>query len=203
MTIQKIKEDILNLRGANVHIFGQPVTLDSDIEESTIDIVEVLNNLEGYEITDLTVLEYNEDIEEYDEIEAENVESYMDFLHENGYLEELKSDNSYNWGSRVSNDFNMTMYKNTMTDEYIVEFSVHRFGDVRANYTESALLRFDNDYTFYEALTESNKYLTVNGHNCYIDIFSDGIEVFNDNDDFLGTVYDIEDVNTLIEESKQ
>ena len=77
-------------------------------------------------------------------------------------------------------------------DDIIVEFSVHRYGDVRYNYTEEAYFRFNNEYEFYEVLQESNKYFTIEKnnkmHEVEIDIFSESPRIYieEDNEDIEG-----------------
>ena len=66
-------------------------------------------------------------------------------------------------------------------DDIIVELSVHRFGDVRCNYTEECYLKFQEDYEFYEVLSESRKNLfTIKDnkkYDIYIDIFNECPEI--------------------------
>ena len=54
---------------------------------------------------------------------------------------------------------------------------MHRYGDVRCNYTEEAYFKFDDEYEFYETLAENNKYFTIEKNDktyqIEIDIFSD------------------------------
>lgn len=194
MTIQKIREDILNLRGADVIIFGQSTTLPSEVDEQYIDILDVLRALEPYEVTELVYEEYNEELDDYEVKEFESVDEYLNYLHDIGEIKAIAANNSYNWSSPVSNDFNYTIYEMQSTGEILVEFNVHRYGDVRCNYTESTLLKFDNDYQFVEALMEANKIITVNGYEVYVDIFSDGMEVYALDGEYVDTVYDLDEL---------
>lgn len=197
MTIQKIREDILSLRGAEVTIFGQPTTLSSEVEEQYIDILDVLKALEPYEVTELVYDEYNEELDDYEVKKFENIDEYLDYLHDIGEIKEIAADNSYNWSSPVSNDFNYTIYELQSTGEVLVEFKVHRYGDVRGNYTESTLLKFDNDYEFAEALMGANKVITVNGYEVHIDIFLDGMEVYTEDGEYINTIYDLNELEEL------
>ena len=152
--LNNIINDLRSLEGREVgsgyfrHIYTNEVNAD------TISILDVLENLKQYEI-EVSAEEFLE-IEEY---------------------EEIKSDNSYNWGAPISNYFNYRIYKSSLYEGIIVEFSVHRYGDVRCNYTEEIYFRFNNEYEFYEVLEESNKYFTIEKNNIeydiYIDIFSE------------------------------
>ena len=51
--ICEIIDEVKALRGANVEVFGQPTTLPSDYGKYTIDIIDVLNHLEDYEIPEI------------------------------------------------------------------------------------------------------------------------------------------------------
>lgn len=190
-----VKNDIKDLRGKEVRIFGQKTVLSDTVNDYTIDILDVLDSLSEYEIclNDYTDYRYDEESEEETEVNIfENVENsdtnaIFETLEEYGYIKDVcdyKGDNSYNWSSPVSNDFDIKIYKDTMSGGMFVEFKVHRFGDVRGNYTDSIIYHFDNDYTFYEILTENNKYnfVTVNNeeYEVEVNILSDSFEVYQD-----------------------
>ena len=176
MTIRNMIEDIKAIHETPVYYFGSYHELDAlEPDDYTINIIDVLEALESYEIT--------ESIEE---------------LTESGYIYDdcdYKGDNSYNWMAPINHHFNFNIYdnENTACGVCYIEFKVHRFGDVRGNYTESVMLEFMNNYEFYEALSECNKYNTIeiDGINYSVDvnIFSDGFEVFDDNGNYIATVY--------------
>ena len=104
----------------------------------------------------------------------------------------------------INHHFNFNIYDNACGVCY-VEFKVHRFGDVRGNYTETVVLQFNNDYEFLEILSECNKYNNVeidgNNYNVNVNIFSDGFEVFDDNGNYITTVYGY-DAGEITEEIK-
>ena len=187
MTIKAMIEDIKEIHETPVYYFGSYHELDAlEIDDFTINIIDVLKALEPYEIT--------ESIEE---------------LTESGYIYndcDYKGDNSYNWMAPVNHHFNFNIYdnENTACGVCYIEFKVHRFGDVRGNYTESVMLEFMNDYEFYEALSECNKYNTIeiDGINYSVDvnILSDTFEVFDDNGSYIATVcgYDADEITEEI-----
>ena len=84
------------------------------------------------------------------------------------------------------------IYESKELGDIIVELKVHRYGDVRCNYTEECYLNFQNDYEFYEVLSEIGKQLLVikNDKQYYIriNIFSDCPEIeisdINDLDEY-------------------
>lgn len=170
--------DIRSLRGADVEIFGQNTVLPSAVDILTIDILDVLKALQEYEI----------DIED---------EDYIDIL--DGY-EYTEANNSYNWLAPVSNHFDYVVSNGL--DGILVLFKVHRFGDVRGNYTDEVVLKFDNLYEFEEVLYDCIKYvpITVDGveYSVEVNIFNDGYEIFAPYLDFtyhMCTAYgDMDDV---------
>lgn len=212
-TIEAIKNDIVSLRGTEVKIFGQPTTLDAEVGDLTIDILDVLDNLKPYEVEAIEVSEpcehcqgtgivYKWDDEEECELEEEceecdgdgiiyneiNAIDALEKMYDLGDLEEMKCDNSYNWGSPVSNHFDYRMYKDLNTNKIYVEFKVHRYGDVRCNYTDAVVLEFDNDYEFLESMLECNKNIEVDNFDCELNIFSDTMEVYTKDGDYKGNV---------------
>ena len=187
MTIRNIINDIKEIHETPVYYFGDYHELGAlETDDFTINIIDVLEALEPYEIT--------ESIEE---------------LTEGGYIYndwDYRGDNSYNWMAPVNHHFDFCIYdnKNTACGVYYVEFRVHRFGDIRGNYTETVVLQFDNDYKFLETLSECNKYNNVeidgNNYNVDINIFSDGFEIFDDNGNYITTVcgYDADEITEEI-----
>ena len=188
MTIKAMIEDIKEIHEAPVYYFGDYHELETlETDDFTINIIDVLEALEPYEIT--------ESIEE---------------LTESGYIYDdcdYKGDNSYNWLAPINHHFDFKVYDNDNTDcdACYIEFKVHRFGDVRGNYTESVVLQFDSDYEFLETLSECNKYSTIeidgNNYNVDVNIFSDGFETFDDNGNYIATVYGY-DADEITEEIK-
>ena len=192
--------DIQNLRGAEVEIFGQSTTLENDMNEFEIDIIDILEDLKEYEV-DMIIeepLEDEEYPEEFEEVETEDIEEYFEWLESIGYIADVydyKADNSYNWLAPVSNHFDFKMYEllhtgGTLVDELphtggtLVEMKVHRYGDVRGNYTETFLLEFDNDYTFLETISENSKLVTIEvdeeNYDVMVNPFSDVMEVMDE-----------------------
>src|SRR5699024_3435013 len=182
--------DIQNLRGAEVEIFGQSTTLENDMNEFEIDIIDILEDLKEYEV-DMIIEEPIEDeeyTEEFEEVETEDIGEYLVWLESNGYIADVydyKSDNSYNWMTPVSNHLDFKIYDlHNTSGGKLVEMKIHRYGDVRGNYTESFLLEFDDDYTFLETISENSKLVTVEvdeeNYDVMVDPFSDVMEVMDE-----------------------
>ena len=215
---RSIINDIKELRGKEVRIFGQPTTLSDSVDDYTIDILDVLDSLGEYVInlSDYMTYNYNEETDDddevciFDDVEENDVDTIFEKLEEYGYIKDVcdyKGDNSYNWTSPVSNDFDIKVYKDFLTGEgEFIEFKVHRYGDVRCNYTDSIILHFDNEYEFYEVLSENDIFDTITiddvDYNIDIRIFSDSYEVFTDDGSYLCTAYgDKDDVIQCIKEA--
>lgn len=187
MTIRNMIKDIKEIHETPVYYFGSYHELDAlEPDDYTINIIDVLEALEPYEIT--------ESIEE---------------LTESGCIYDdcdYKGDNSYNWLAPINHDFDFKVYDNNNTDcdACYIEFKVHRFGDVRGNYTDSVVLEFTSDYEFYEALSDCNKYNTIEidgiNYNVDVNIFSDAFEVWDDNGNYIVTVcgYDADEITDEI-----
>lgn len=176
MTIRNIIEDIKAIHETPVYYFGSYHELGAlETDDFTINIIDVLEALKPYEITES-----------------------IDELTEGGYIYndcDYRGDNSYNWSAPINHHFDFKVYNNnnTANDVCYVELKAHRLGDVRGNYTDSVVLEFMGDYEFYEALLECNKYNTIeiDGINYSVDvnIYSDGFEIFDDNGNYITTVY--------------
>lgn len=201
MTIKNIKNDILELRGSEVSIFGQKTLLSETVDEATIDIIDVLEKLEQYE-ADTTIVHYDSETEEETEQEG-TIAEYLEHMEELGYLEEGKSDNSYNWLCPISNHFNFELYTDSMNGDTLVYFKVHRFGDVRGNYTDGALLRFQHEEEFHEALLECNKTIEKDGHYIEVNIFTDYMTVHTLDWDIVGTIHELDELEDLLKKDSE
>ena len=171
--LNNIIADLRNLEGKEVGrqtYFHHIYTNEANVNE--ISTLDVLENLKPYEIDNFISYDFEKELDM--EIDFEE---YLE-LYE---YEEIKSDNSYNWLAPLTNHINYRIYESKVIDGIIVELSVHRYGDVRCNYTEDCYLKFQNDYEFYEVLSEMGKQLLVikNDKQYYIriNIFSDYPEI--------------------------
>lgn len=204
ITINEIKREIEELRGKKVKIFGQTTKLPSEVEDVEIDILDVLQDLKEYEIEPI-VYEYNDEYDEYDEYVEPNIWTYMDKVDELDGLKEVCHNNSYNWNSPISNDIDYIMCLNQATNNVLVFLKVHKYGDVRTNYTDYTLLEFYNEYEFYEVLSNTNKQINLtindNEYSIYIDILSEELNIINidtGNEFYVYGYYDLEDLKDEI-----
>ena len=209
MTRKAINE-LMQLRGATVKYWGATVTLPNTVSDLEIDTINILKDMEEYELDWYDFRYYTED-DDGNEIEVdifegcETGEQILDALAEYGYIEDtyFAADNSYNWSAPVSNDFNFKVYRDFLSDGVFVDFSVHRFGDVRGNYTDSVIYHFDSVDEFYELLLNCNKYVRIGNYGVCVDLFNDGFDVYDEAGNYICTAYgDYDDVVKTIQETE-
>ena len=208
--INEVIEEIKNLQGREVLVFGQKTIVDTS--GLGIDITEVLENLKDY-TRDLPIIqEYNEQEDEYTEKKLNSIDEYLDYLEEMGEINpnNCKSDNSYNWNSNINHNFYIHTYENLSTDTLLVVLAVHRYGDVRGNYTEEMLFEFSSDESFYEAMIQTlfETEVEIDGKK-YIatcDVFEESLRIEDEEYNEIGSssATDLEeliqDIKELIEE---
>ena len=209
MTRKAINE-LMQLRGATVKYFGEAVTLPNTVDDLEIDTINILEDMEEYELDWYDFRYYTED-EDGNEIEVdifegcETGEQILDVLEEYGYIEDtyFAADNSYNWSAPASNDFDFKVYRDFVSDGVFVDFMVHRFGDVRGNYTDSVIYHFDSVDEFYELLLNCDKYVQIGNYGVCVDLFNDGFEVYDEAGNYICTAYgDYDDVVKTIQETE-
>ena len=208
---RKAINELMQLKGATVKYWGEAVTLPNTFSDLEIDTINILKDMEEYELDWYDFRYYTED-EDGNEIEVdifegcETAEQILDVLEEYGYIEDtyFAADNSYNWSAPVSNDFDFKAYRDFLSDGVFVDFMVHRFGDVRGNYTDSVIYRFDSVDEFYELLLNCNKYVQIGNYDVCVDIFNDGFEVFDEAGNYICTAYgDYDDVVEAIKDAEE
>ena len=207
---QNIIRDIENLRGATVRIFGQPSHLPDAVGGFEIDVIDILKALSEYEINLSDYVAYDDNDNEISLFDGEvDADIIIDELENAGYLTTYNSkcDNSYNWCAPIANHFDFKIYKDLCGDGVYVRFMVHRFGDVRCNYTDAVIYHFDNEYEFLEILSEQAKDVDVNidgeTYHIRIDVLQDGFEVFDDNGTYVCTIYCVDNAAEAAEEIKE
>ena len=209
MTKKAINE-LMQLRGATVKYWGDTVTLPSTVDDLEIDTINILRDMEEYELDWYDFRYYTED-EDGNEIEVdifdgcETGEEILDVLEEYGCIEDtyFAADNSYNWSAPVSNDFDFKVYSDSLSGGVFVDFMVHRFGDVRGNYTDSVIYHFDSVDEFYELLLNCNKYVQIGNYGVCVDIFNDGFDVYDEAGNYICTAYgDYDDIVEAIKDAE-
>lgn len=177
-TLNSVMEDIKSLRGADVTIFGQPTKLANEVNRFTIDVLDVLDALTDYEV-------------DVDDIDVSNYS---------------RADNTYNWCAPISNDINFEIYNEE--DACYIRVRVHRYGDIRSNYTDGIWFCFDNEYDFFDIIVDyTTKYDCINidgvDYSIETNVFVEGHEVYDDNGYYVCTAYgyDAEDIVDSIKEN--
>lgn len=106
--------------------------------------------------------------------------------------EEFKSDNTYNWNANIDRELDIRLAHKG--DAVWVAFKIHRGGDVRGNYTDWVVMRFDNEYDYYDVAFElDNSFdIDVDGktytitprlseyYDCYCQETGDSMELYVD-----------------------
>ena len=198
-TIENLKKEFREMIGKEVG-YGYFRHTESDVEENelTISIFDVLDSLEAFEITKKEI--YNSEEEEYFEYD---IEEYFEKGLDEGFLIECGADNSYNWNSPISHHINFEIYHD-IEGSYIVRFRVHRYGDVRCNYTDWVYLEFSWEDEFLEVLMEEcSKWIDVemDGKQYYvtIEVISDEIRLESYENEEYEEIFG-DDRDTILEE---
>ena len=107
--------------------------------------------------------------------------------------------NTYNWNANIDHDIDVAeVYLNGYTYMAIM---VHRYGDMRANYIDRFLVRFDNEYDWFEFESRIQCKTICDGRYCvYIDIMTECYNVWDSEKEVtVGEFYEIE-VEDLLKE---
>ena len=166
------------------------------IEEASpfyIRIVDVLKELQPYEVTDLEILTDDEEVDE-----AESVDKYLDYLDALFGLKEVVVNNSYNWNAPVDNHFNYHIYEDQINNRYLVKFSVHRYGDVRANYTDSVLYSFDHIDDFFAVVSQAGYYKPIGKYYLEACPLQEGWRLYNEEGEEVAQLFDEHDVTSVV-----
>lgn len=135
---------------------------------------------------------------ELKDYEVESTEESIDWIVEHAD----RRWNTYNWNANIDHDIDVAELE---LDGYTyMAIMVHKWGDVRANYTDRFLVRFDNEYEWFE-LESRVQYKTIcDGRYCAdIDIMAECYNVWdNEKEVSLGEFYEMEVEDLLNEINK-
>ena len=182
-----IIQEMEKLVGSDVVIFGQ-VQKIQEHSPFYIRIVDVLKELQPYEAS----LEILTDDDEVDE--AENIDNYLDYLDALFGLKEVSVNNSYNWNAPIDHHFFYRIYEDQINNRYIVKFSVHRYGDVRANYTDSVLYSFDHIDNFFATVAQAGYYKKLGKYFLEACPLREGWRLYDEEGDEVAELYDEQDI---------
>ena len=110
--------------------------------------------------------------------------------------------NTYNWNANI--DHHIDVAEMEINGYTYMAIMVHRYGDVRANYTDRFLVRFEDETEWFE-LESRMQYKTIcdGKYCCDIDIMAECYSVWDwDNNTSLGEFYEIE-VEDLLNEIEE
>lgn len=167
--------------------------------ELTVDIMDILNTLEPYEVVNGVIWDKEEesDYEYY-------IDDYLEIGIEKGWIEEVTADNTYNWNAPLSNHIDFITYYDNHEDEYIVTFRIHcGRGDARVGYSEWMYLKFNYEEEFLELFLECSKSVEVelNDEIYYVEVnaLSDEINLFKYENGYCKDVCDDDLLNEIEE----
>ena len=216
---ENVINDLKDLRGKEVSIFGQKTTLSNTCSKYVVDAINVVEGLKngGYimEVEDmqeeLRDLEINCDLEKID-----SIEKFIDLLIDKGVIDnnKTKSDNTYNVNGNISNDMYFHIYTNDYNECVYTVIAFNRYGDVRGNYTDELLLKFDSEYDCMDYFLGYDDFscsvlntIIIDGkeYETTSNIFSESIQVYSlEEMDDIGEVYGYyESDEEIIEEIKE
>ncbi len=182
----------------------------SNIENIIADIEEV-NQTYGFWIRDEhgnlkddvvcgEVISFLEELKEYEvEMSQADIKDMMNFWDSNFDVHRswhngnnYWRDNTYNCNANIDHDIDYRIVESAHDGVWFA-FMVHRYGDVRGNYTDWAVCKFDYVESIFE-LESVMQYKDIIGkYVADINIFTEGYEVYDYiNDKDVGTFYDIE-----------
>ena len=148
---------------------------DGNIKDNAIcgNVLELLYELKDYEI--------------------ETTEKSIDWIVVNAN----KHWNTYNWNANI--DHNIDVAEMEINGYTYMAIMVHRYGDVRANYTDRFLVRFDNEYEWFELESRMQNKTICDGKYCVdIDIMSECYNVYDwEFGESIGEFYELEVTDLL------
>jgi hypothetical protein len=109
--------------------------------------------------------------------------------------------NTYNWNANISHDLDVA--EKEINGYVYMAIMVHRLGDVRGNYTDRFLVRFENEYEWFEIESRMQEKEINDRYVADIDIFSEGYSVYDYVKEVdLGEFYELEKSDLLKEIEK-
>ena len=127
--------------------------------------------------------------------EIETTEELIDWIVKNAD----RHWNTYNWNANIDHDIDVAEVE--INGYTYMAIMVHRYGDVRANYTDRFLVRFDNYFKWLELESRVQCKTICDGRYCVdIDIMAECYNVWgNEEEVTIGEFYEIE-VEDLLKE---
>ena len=132
---------------------------------------------------------------ELKDYEIETTEESIDWIIKNAD----RRWNTYNWNANI--DHHIDVAELELDGYTYMAIMVHRYGDIRANYTDRFLVRFDNEYDWFEFNSRVQCKTICDGrYYVDIDIMSECYNVWdNEKEVTVGEFYELE-VEDLLNE---
>lgn len=185
---QMIIQEMEKLVGNDVVIFGQ-VQKIQEPSPFHVRIVDVLKELQPYEMTSLEIITGDDEVDE-----AESIDAYIDYLDALFGIKEVAVGNSYNWNAPIDHHFNYYIYEDQINNRYLVEFSVHKYGDVRANYTDSVLYSFEHIDDFFAAVAQAGHYKKLGKYFLEACPLQEGWRLYDEEGEEIAHLFDEQDI---------
>ena len=136
---------------------------------------------------------------ELKDYEVEPTEKSIDWIVENAN----RRWNTYNWNAKI--DHHIDVAELELDGYTYMAIMVHRYGDVRANYTDRFLVRFDNKYDWFEFNSRVQCKEIAGGRYCVdIDIMTECYNVWdNEKEATVGEFCELEVEDLLNEINKE
>ena len=130
--------------------------------------------------------------------ETEATEEFIDWIV--GHAD--KHWNTYNWNANIDHDIDVAEVH--INGDTFMAIMVHRYGDIRANYTDRFVVRFGNEYDWFEFESCIQCKEIAGGRYCVdIDLMTEAYYVWdNEKEVNVGEFYELE-VEDLLNEINQ
>ena len=132
---------------------------------------------------------------ELKDYEIEATEKFIDWIV--GHAD--KHWNTYNWNANIDHDIDVAEIH--LNGDTFMAIMVHRYGDVRGNYTDRFVVRFGNEYDWFEFNSRVQCKTICDGRYCVdIDLMTETYYVWdNEKEVNVGEFYELE-VEDLLNE---
>lgn len=179
--MSRIDNVIADIKNVDKNGYAWIFDADGNIRDDVIcgDVVPFLEELKEYEV-------------EFDNDEHEKRAIDLILTHATNRW------NTYNWNANISHNIDVAELE--ICGYTYMAIMVHRYGDVRANYTDRFVVKFE-DVEEILYLESRLQFKDINDrYTCDIDIFSECYNVWdNDNQTDVGEFYEIEVADLLNE----
>lgn len=144
------------------------------------------------------VTPFLEELKDYEiDMSQSEIKDMMNFWDSNFDKPKYERNNTYNYNANIDHDIDYRIVESGHDGVWFA-FMVHRYGDVRGNYTDWAVCKFDNLYELWEleSIRQSKNFNDgdkIERYTADINIFDECYNVYdNDEGEDVGYFYDIE-----------